>query len=109
MEKLKFYNFGLKLYNKLIISYPLLSSLMFSKIKQNKPQQSNIPKIMSKQIPQRNMMNTMPMNMNMMSYMPMNMMPMPNMMPINNMMPYYCQNEYMDMNANYMGFNKYYK
>jgi hypothetical protein len=107
MEKLKFYNFGLKLYNKLIISYPLLSSLMFSKIKQNKPQQINITKMKPKQVPQMNMMNTMPMNM--MNYMPMNMMPMPNIMPINNMMSYYCQNQYMDMNTNYMGYYKYYK
>jgi hypothetical protein len=30
MEKLKFYPFGPKLYNKLIITYPQLSTLMFS-------------------------------------------------------------------------------
>jgi hypothetical protein len=30
MEKLRFFNFGPKLYNKLIISYPQLSTLMFN-------------------------------------------------------------------------------
>ncbi len=32
MEKLKFFNFGPKLYNKLIITYPQLSTMMFARV-----------------------------------------------------------------------------
>jgi hypothetical protein len=127
MEKLKFYSFGLKIYNKLIITYPQLSSLMFSfnKIQSDtKSTKQNIiiysktkPKMIPIMNPQMNMMNSM--SMNMMNYIPSNMMPshmmqMPNIIPIMNMVPNniyynYGQNEqYMDMNANYMGYNKFY-
>lgn len=37
MEKLRFFNFGPKLYNKLIITYPQLSSLMFQLNNDDKP------------------------------------------------------------------------
>lgn len=40
MEKLRFYNFGTKLYNKLIIKYPQLPSLMFL-VNNNEPSQDN--------------------------------------------------------------------
>jgi hypothetical protein len=128
MEKLKFFNFGLKLYNKLIITYPQLSSFMFSfnKIQPNsKPTKSNNlpnnkqkPKNIQMMNPQMNMINTMPINM--MNYYPPNMMQNPmmsmfNIIPIKNMVPnniYYNfgQNEqYTDMNGNnYMGYNKFY-
>ena len=65
MEKLKFYQFGPKLYNKLIITYPQLPGLMFSI---NKTPINNIKPI--------NKLNQMPKN------------PMPNVMPnMNNFNP----------------------
>jgi hypothetical protein len=58
MEKLKFYQFGPKLYNKLIITYPQLPALMFSL---NKVHMNNIKTI--NKINQQNTPGAMP-NMN---------------------------------------------
>jgi hypothetical protein len=79
---------------------------MFSKIQTNTKQAKPQPKIKPKQMSQMKVINSIPM----MNYMPC-MMPMPNIMPIKNMLYYnYGQNEqYMDMNGNYMGYNKFYK
>ena len=50
MEKLRLFNFGPKLYNKLLITYPQLSTLMFNQeVDEDKSNNFNLKKMMSNQ------------------------------------------------------------
>lgn len=86
MEKLRFYNFGPKLYNKLIISYPQLSSLMFqlnNNVMENQRRSNNNDNMIN-----FNMVNNMQ----------------------NNQMMFNAKNNNQMSNNNMLGFNpKYYK